>query len=633
MPARTARRFAIPSALSAAFLLALALQLGRGGGGQATTSLSVTDQLGRPTPFFLCGQNSTRRITARLMITLPEGSYMPVQYATFKWRTHDGRTVEEVNRSLTFIVPRSFISETTIDANLSSFPPLERSYSVTAQAGPYQASMEFHVCSKPDRLVMQQDFQEWPQSLLPPDWIVEAPGYPGGQWIEELAFEGGNRVLRMTSYRLHEARLAHRVNISSDHIQFSFRVKVWEEVDLNASEPAVMAFGIVAGGKACPLLRLGKEEVLPFGLPYYQRKWTDIDVFLDLGTANSSSSCYIDGVRAGMTRLAPIKPEEIDRVYFLLEGTSYYVAQIDDLLFQEYRLATGSPYHPASTTMDVWPSHGQWFDPSSFVVRYRIEVTPRMPSNPYLEVEKLRIELWNSTSRLGILGTTSWNGSTQQSSPCEVFTHNFVCAIPSSLIDARRMDGGGFHGQYVLKSEVDSPSLPLARKTLTFQVDDPLEAYFSLWRGGPRLPRTVLERAPMNISLNVEFDPRPGPGNINAPFTNKTCVFRWIDPEGRTIRTASSPMKTDPTYPSNRSWAFDSLRIDGNSTLGTYSCLVEATCNSGYAVRERYSFILVVREGPLLGLGVLACSASALVLRRRRGTGQADGKSSTEKKR
>lgn len=621
MPARTARRFALPGALSVVLLLALALELGPGGRGEGNpgTSLALTDQLGRSTPFFICGYNSTTRLTARLVITLPEGSIMPVPYATFKWRTPGGRTVAEVNRSLTFIVPRTFVSESTIDANLSTFPPDERPYSVLGYADVHQASVEFHVCSRPDLVVLRESFQDRPQGPLPPDWIIEAPGYPAAQWIEELAFEGGNRVLRMTSYQVFEARLAHKVNISSDHIQLSFRAKVWEEADLNAPEPVLMAFGIVALGERLPLLNLGKEEILPFGFHYNQKTWVGLDILLDLGRTNSSSSCYLDGVRVGSTRLPAIRPGEIDRVYFLLSGTNYYVAQFDDLLFQEYKLREGSLYYPLSATMDVWPSHGQWFDPSSFVVRYSAEITPRVSSNPYLQVQDLRIELWNSTRRLGTVGRTNWNGSTQHVTSCEVFTHTYACGIPSSLIDPNREDGRGFQGQYFVKSDADYPSLSLVRKTLTFQVDDPLEAYFSLWRGGPELPSTTLERAPMNMSINVEFDPRPAPGNVNAPFANKTCFVHWLDPDARAIRTEGCPIRSDPTYPSNKSWAFDSLRIYDNSTLGTYSCLVEVTCNSGYVVRERHCFTLVVAEGPLLATVALASSLFAFALHREHG--------------
>jgi len=336
-----------------------------------------------------------------------------------------------------------------------------------------------------------------------------------------------------------------------------------------------------------------------------------MDIYLDLGRSGSSSSCYLDGIHVGAIKLPAIRPDEIDRIYFLLSGTSYYVAQLDDMLFQEYRLNEGSRYHPFSGSIEVRPSHGQWFDPSSFVVRYSAEIAPRIYSNPYLQVQDLRIELWSSTQRLGIVGRTGWNGSTDHVSSCEVFTHTYSCTIPANLIDPQT--AGGFEGTYAAKSAVDQPSLPLASKAVTLQVDDPLEAYFSLWRAGPRLPSTNLKRAAMNISINVEFDPQPASGHVNEPFANKTCFVYWVEPGARIIRNQSCAIRSDSTYPSNRSWAFDSLQIHANSTLGTYTCLVKATLNSGYKVTEAYSFTLVVGEGLLLAVGVLSTFMIALV--------------------
>lgn len=614
MPARTARRFAIPGALAMALLFALALEMGRVGLGQdgLTISLTLTDQLGRSTPFFICGDNSTTRLTARLVVTLPEGT-MISPYATFAWKTPDGRIIAQVNRSFTFIIPRTLVSESTMNANLSTFPPDGRSYSVSASADEHRATLNFHICARPDGVLLREDFQDRTPWTFPSDWKMESPGYGSSfQYIEEIAFEGGNRVLRMAAVQASEARLAHPVNISSDHIQLSFKAKVWEEHSSNPTEPVVMSFGIVARGGRVALLNLGKDQVLPFGSPYAQGIWSRIDIFLDLGRSGSSSCCYLDGVRVGTTRLPAIRPDEIDRIYFLLSGTSYYVAQLDDIVFQEYRLNEGSRYYPFSSSLDVRPSHGQWFDPSSFVVRYSAEITPRIYSNPYLQVQDLRIELWDSTQRLGIVGRTSWNGSTDHLSSCEVFTHTYSCLVPASLIDART---DGFEGEYRAKSAVDYPSLTLASETATFHVDDPLEAYFSLWRAGPRLPSTTLMRAPMNISVNVEFDPRPATGHVSEPFANKTCFIDWIDPDGKIIRNESAPIRSHASFPSNRSWAFDILQIRANSTLGTYTCLVKAICNSGYRVAETYHFTLVVGEEFLVAVGALSSFLAAFVSR------------------
>jgi len=616
MSGPTARRFAIPGALAIALLVALALDMGRGGLGQdsLTISLTLKDQLGRSTPFFICGENSTTKLTARLVITVPEGTTISPQ-ATFAWKTPDGRLITQVNSSFTVIPPRTLVSEATVNANLSMFPPDERSYSVSASADEHRATLNFHICARPDRVILREDFQNRAPWTFPSDWRIESPGQGASfQYIEEIVFEGGNRVLRMASVQASEARLAHSINASSDHIQFSFKAKVWEEHSSNPTEPVVMCFGIVARGGRVALLNLGKDQVLPFGYPYAQQIWSRVDLFLDLGRSASGCCCYLDGVRVGTIKLPAMRPDEIDRIYFLLAGTSNYVAQLDEILFQEYRLNEGSRYYPFSSSLDVSPSRGQWFDPSSFVVRYSAEITPRIASNPYLQVQDLRIELSDSTQRLGIVGRTSWNGSTDHVSSCEVFTHTYSSTVPASLINSGT---DGFDGDYLLKSAVDYPSLTLASETAAFHVDDPLEAYFSLWRAGPKLPSTTLKRAPMNISVNVEFDPRPAAGHMNEPPANKTCFIDWTDPNGRIIRNESAPIRSHSSYPSNKSWAFDSLPIYANSTLGTYTCLVKAACNSGYEVAEAYRFTLVVGEEFLVAVGSLSSFLVAFELRAR----------------
>ena len=617
----TVRGLAIPVLLLTAILVGLAMDASQGGLGTdvETTSITLTDQLGRTSPFFICGSNATTNLTATFEVVISEGGMMPSPVATFAWRTSEGRVVAEIYKSFAYVGANAFISRSTLNLNLSTLAPDLDAYSVTASAGEYQATIGFHICARANLTVFEKNFSSDPAGTLLPEWEIELPGYgEAAQWVEELTFEGRNHVLRMASYLDQMALLSHGINLSSKHIQMGFRMRIWEVNISNKNDLIAMSFGLGVQEEKIPLVELGRSDnqvVFPFDYHYNQGKWFDLNIFLDLGPLTSTSSLYLDGIRVGSKELPPIDPEEVDRFYFSLGGGAYYVGQFDNILVREFALNEGPCDRPAVAWVNVRPSHGQWFDPSGFLVTYSVEITPCLDSNPYLEVGDVQIELWNSTNMLGVLRKAGWNGTGSCSSPCHIVTHSYSCMIPAGLIDVRTEDFHEFHGDFWVKSVPNDPTLVLVSKSSSFHVDDPLDAYFSFWIAGPEISPAIFDREPMNLSLNVEFDPSVRSGNGTSCYIDKTCRVYWFDPNGENLKNETHLMRTHRSYPSQQPWVFSTLPIDEESPVGTYTCLITAICNSGYEVSESCRFTLVaVHEGMLVTFILTAFSIGITIV-------------------
>ncbi len=550
------------------------------------SSLDVRDQEERPNPFFICGYDATTSITAELVLFISDGTMMPYPGAVFDWKTHEGVTVLKKYERFTYIGSNTLVARSTVNVNLSTFPPETRAYRVTAGAGDHRKTEEFHVCGGFEAPVTLDNFSLWPVGSVPENWILEETGYSeSAQWVEELTFEGRNRALRITSYIDQPARLVRPVNLSSEHLHISFRARVKEILKSNETVPLAFSLGLDTGS-GIPLVELGRSdrmEELYLGVPYNQGSWLGMDIYMDLGEDGSSSSLYIDNTRIGSRALPGLMPEEIDSLYVELTGGAHYVAHIDDLCVEPFALGYGPSGRPVRTTFSVSTTTGQWFDPSSFKVSYVAEITPCVVDNPYL-CSGLDIQIWNSTHYLGDVGRTEWNYSAC-GSPCNVRVHSRKWHVPPRLIESEE----DFEGLYSLVFVPRDDSLHMLAGNLSFQIDDPIDGYLSRSMMGPPLSPPVLG-IPANISLNVEFDPAGRSQDQNHPYDNKWVHVAWIYPDGESIRNETHLMSIDEDFPSTNPWIFSTIKLRDGFPDGTYTCLVSAVCDSGYIVTESNQF-------------------------------------------
>jgi len=597
-----AKRISLLLLISGSCILVTGLNLGFGpGNAAANASMTLSDQKGRTSPFFLSGPNATTTLTSTFTLKIPEGSMMPFPYATFDWLTPQGRKIAEVEEPFQYIEPRTFVARSTIKANLSTFPPDPNAYSVRASAGEYGRSTDFHVCSRPVGKAYEENFSDELAGVLPSDWRIEEAGYgENSQWVEELLFEGRNKVLRMASYVDHEALLSHGLNISSSHLALAFDARLVEELEGNESGQPAMAFGLESKEGRMALIRLGgsdNQEVLPFGYPYHMGRWIRMEVFLDLGNP-SSSSIYLDGCLVGAAKLPAVSPSEVQGLYFYLGGGTEYIGQFDNIAVTEFVLDGGQPRRPAISWISTRPSEGQWFDPSSFTITYNAEITPCLESNRYLDAEDVEIQLWNSTAEVAKISYASWHRGESCSSPCSVERHSFQWQIPPQFLASA--------GYYEVRAVPMDPSLPLLASQAAFHVDEPLRGYFAYAKSGPVISPPLFERQPMNLTLCVEFDPSAHSGKGIEAFRDKTCSIVWFDPEGTPIKNETQWMRTHPSYPSGQPRIFATLRVGNETSPGIYSCSVTATCNTGYRIKRSFSFTIYdAREEGIFLISVL----------------------------
>lgn len=570
------------------------MAFGQGTGVQISDmSLTLRDQLGRTSPYFITNGNSTKELRATFLLQVSEGSLMPFPGATFTWITPNGDSSVQVYRSFVYAGSNRFIAECILDVDLSDFPPKIGAYTVKAAAGEHHTSLEFHICGRPRSTIYAEDFSDRRPGSMPDDWHIEEEGYgPGAHWIEDLIFEGHDKVLRSASYFDREALLLRAINVSSQHLAIDFRTRISEEMMANNSKQDAFALGLQVDHGLLPLFELGRsdmQKVLPFGIPYQQDTWLDVEIYVDLIGDGSEATAYIDGRLAGRASLPPLVAEEVMGFYFRLGGGAHYVCHIDDICIDEYDLDQGPTGRPANASLTVSPSDGQWLDPNGLLATYEVEVTPCVPSNPYIVVDEVVLELWNETHRLGVVGRTSWNGTTC-ASPCTVVEHRYVRRIPPELICNPSLGHREYEGLYTVKAVPSDPQLELLECSCEFEVDDPMDSYFSTTKAGLPLHPPDFEARDVNVTLNIEFDPSPMYANASDPFIDKGVKITWLSPEGEPLFNESTAMRTHSSYPTSGHWAFGVWRIYPRTEAGEYGCRVRVKANSGYFITEEYRF-------------------------------------------
>ena len=260
-----------------------------------------------------------------------------------------------------------------------------------------------------------------------------------------------------------------------------------------------------------------------------------------------------------------------------------------------------------TVTIDVAPTDGQWFDPSSFKVTFTAQVNTGVTANPYQDVYNVTLQFWNATHYQGtpltwdrMLANMSWNITGYPVVSGSSYTYTYTVMIPTSWIDIDTLTE--FFGTYKIKSipSIDPIIFPAVMAEGAFYVDDPIEGYISLEKASTT-QYSVFEQKTAVIWANAEFDPTflRSRQNSNAVYDDKDVNITWY---WKVPPTLQKPVGNDPTtmtqdaaWPSDQYWAFSTATINSSWNTGTYNVIVNATCDTGYVVRELITYTVVYR--------------------------------------
>jgi len=238
----------------------------------------------------------------------------------------------------------------------------------------------------------------------------------------------------------------------------------------------------------------------------------------------------------------------------------------------------------ATVDINVHPTLGQWFDPSSFQVFFTTIINTGVPANPYQDVSNLTIQLFKDSLR-GVVTNLSWNITGYPVVVDSSYTYSWMGMIPTSFIDPTGNGSQEFTGIYRLKV-VPPPGRAALGTEVTFFVDDPLEVYTSLERSAVNA-RSAFE-VNSTIWINIEMDPilLRNRQHVNIPFVNKqiTVYWDWPSPPPDQIKTETVMAILNGSNPSNNYWAHAKLVTNESYPPGFYRIRVSAVCKTGYVV-------------------------------------------------
>ncbi len=262
----------------------------------------------------------------------------------------------------------------------------------------------------------------------------------------------------------------------------------------------------------------------------------------------------------------------------------------------EYRVVVNGTYFSNSTTfkilsrnwvdveMDVYPTKGQWFDPSSFKVVFRAVINSGMPGNPYQDVSNLTLRLWNHTSEMAVIANLSWNITGYPVVEGSTYTYTWSGMIPTDLFYS---PSGEYAGSYELRSVPDPLKYPALIHGEDFYVDDAIECYTSLEKASDAARSAFKEGS--TVWLNLEFDPTylRDRQNENTGFDppNSTITWNWPTPPPYYLKREEVTGTKNFSWPSGQYWAFSSVNTSGFPD-GVYSINATAECRTGYVVWE-----------------------------------------------
>jgi hypothetical protein len=262
----------------------------------------------------------------------------------------------------------------------------------------------------------------------------------------------------------------------------------------------------------------------------------------------------------------------------------------------------------------VEPIMDQWFDPSSFLVTFTAIINTGVVANPYQEVHNLTLQFWDYvhyytgdpsvltwTNANPVFANLSWNITGYPVVDGSSYTYTYTKMIPATYIDNTSTGFGEFTGWYSVRSHDGVGTFPAVIDREDFWVDDPIEGYTSLEKA-TTVQTWIWEQKPGTVWVNVEYDPIYLASNqhTNDPYADKNTNITWyyndyydsgrIIPPGNDMTTM-----TQNSWPSSQFWAFSTASVNSTFDITGYDIVANATCDTGYVVRELIQWSVVYR--------------------------------------
>jgi hypothetical protein len=261
----------------------------------------------------------------------------------------------------------------------------------------------------------------------------------------------------------------------------------------------------------------------------------------------------------------------------------------------------------------VEPTMDQWFDPSSFLVTFTAIVNTGVVANPYTVVNNLTLQFWDYvhyytgspsvltwTNANPVFANLSWNITGYPVVDGSSYTYTYTKNIPATYIDNTSTSLGEFTGWYSIRSHDGVGIYPAVIDREDFWVDDPIEGYTSLEKA-TTVVTSIWEQKPGTVWVNVEYDPIYLASNqhTNDVYADKNTNITWywnsvgdplLKPPGNDMTTM-----TQNSWPSTQFWAFSTASVNNSFGTLTYDIVANATCDTGYVVRELIQYTVVYR--------------------------------------
>jgi hypothetical protein len=256
-----------------------------------------------------------------------------------------------------------------------------------------------------------------------------------------------------------------------------------------------------------------------------------------------------------------------------------------------------------TVSIDVTPTMGQWFDPSSLKVTFTAQVNTGVAFNPYQDVDNVTLQFWNATHYQGVgasrvLAYLSWNITGYPVIAGSSYTYTWTGMIPASWIDVDTLTE--FFGTWGIRSVPTPDMYPATIAKKDFYVDDPIEGYMSIAKASTTVV-SVFEQKSSVIWANVEYDPTylRTRQNSNAEYDDKDTNITWYWQTGPTILKPpgndETTMSASASWPSDQEWAFSTSAVNSSWTVGAWWVIANATADTGYVVRELITYTVVYK--------------------------------------
>jgi hypothetical protein len=274
----------------------------------------------------------------------------------------------------------------------------------------------------------------------------------------------------------------------------------------------------------------------------------------------------------------------------------------------------------------VEPTMDQWFDPSSFLVTFTAIINTGVTANPYQEVHNLTLQFWDKVhydllptadpdgvpewygglpidpAGNPVFANLSWNITGYPVVDGSSYTYTYTKMIPASYIDNSTTGLVEFFGWYGIRSHDGVGTFPAVIAREDFWVDDPIEGATSLAEAST-VTQTIWEQKPGTVWVNVEYDPTYFRSRMHDSdeFADKNTNITWyyndywdvamIKPPGNDMKV----MTQDAMWPSDQYWASSTASVNSSFIIQGYDIVANATCDTGYVVRELIEWNVVYR--------------------------------------